>query len=177
MPLCRGPGQIRVHVLDEGVQAHPGLYGPFVILAFPHHMQDLVWLENPWNSVYLESVDDVENYKEVFDDLSARALPVGNPHPDHADHQGATAVSKSNPTPPDLARSDVYWRKSSYSGGANDCVEIVDAGPWIAVRDSKYPQQQLVFERDAICVLVGAIRNQEFCSWATGRGAGPGLSR
>ncbi|MEU8567778.1 hypothetical protein AB0C51_05305 [Streptomyces pathocidini] len=25
-------------------------------------------------SVYLESVDDVENYKEVFDDLSARAL-------------------------------------------------------------------------------------------------------
>ncbi|MEU8567777.1 DUF397 domain-containing protein [Streptomyces pathocidini] len=71
-------------------------------------------------------------------------------------------MSKSNPTPPDLARSNVRWRKSSYSGGANDCVEIADLGSCIEVRDSKSPQQQLVFERAAICVLVGAIRNQEF---------------
>ncbi|MGJ3560554.1 DUF397 domain-containing protein [Streptomyces sp. INA 01156] len=30
-----------------------------------------------------------------------------------------------------------HWRKSSYSGGANDCVEIADLGAYAAVRDSK----------------------------------------
>ncbi|MEU3198562.1 DUF397 domain-containing protein [Streptomyces sp. NPDC006996] len=35
------------------------------------------------------------------------------------------------------------WRKSSYSGGGegNDCVEIADLGPRIAIRDSKSPSR------------------------------------
>lgn len=31
------------------------------------------------------------------------------------------------------------WRKSSYSGGGNDCVEIALIGVGTAVRDSKNP--------------------------------------
>ncbi|MGP3948870.1 Scr1 family TA system antitoxin-like transcriptional regulator [Streptomyces sp. 7N604] len=63
-----------VQLLPFSLGAHPGLYGPFVILAFPDPTPDLVWLENPKNSVYLEAPDDVENYREVFDHLRACAL-------------------------------------------------------------------------------------------------------
>ncbi|MFF8638995.1 DUF397 domain-containing protein [Streptomyces pilosus] len=44
-------------------------------------------------------------------------------------------------TPPRHPRTQelhkAHWRKSSYSGGANDCVEIADLGAHAAVRDSK----------------------------------------
>jgi hypothetical protein len=74
-------------------------------------------------------------------------------------------VSTPNPTPHDLDLSHACWRKSSYSGGANDCVEVADLGPYVAVRDSKDPQQQpLVFERSAVHALVSAIKRQEFSS-------------
>jgi Domain of unknown function (DUF397) len=35
----------------------------------------------------------------------------------------------------DLARAE--WRKSSYSGGGNQCVEVARIGGEVAVRDSK----------------------------------------
>ncbi|OQO94042.1 DUF397 domain-containing protein [Saccharomonospora piscinae] len=40
-------------------------------------------------------------------------------------------------TDTDLARLE--WRKSSYSGGGNDCVEVAFTGDGAAVRDSKNP--------------------------------------
>lgn len=40
-------------------------------------------------------------------------------------------------TEPDLSR--VSWRKSSYSGGGNDCVEVAFIDGAAAVRDSKDP--------------------------------------
>ncbi|MBA2811127.1 DUF397 domain-containing protein [Streptomyces sp. KM273126] len=47
------------------------------------------------------------------------------------------------------------WRKSSYSGGANDCVEIAEWGASVAVRDSKDVRRQpLVFSRAAMRALV-----------------------
>ncbi|WP_328500866.1 DUF397 domain-containing protein [Streptomyces sp. NBC_00457] len=50
------------------------------------------------------------------------------------------------------------WRKSSYSGGANDCVEIADLGSHMAVRDSKdVGLRPLVFSRSAVRALVGGI--------------------
>jgi uncharacterized protein DUF397 len=33
-----------------------------------------------------------------------------------------------------------WWRKSSYSGGDNNCVEVGTAGAGIAVRDTKNPR-------------------------------------
>lgn len=65
---------ITLQLLPFALGAHPGLYGPFVILTFPQPTRPLVWLENPKNSVYLESDDDVENYTEIFDQLRACAL-------------------------------------------------------------------------------------------------------
>lgn len=40
-----------------------------------------------------------------------------------------------------LDLASVTWRKSSRSGGANNCVELADAAPAVAVRDSKHPAQ------------------------------------
>ena len=44
----------------------------------------------------------------------------------------------------------IWWRKSSYSGGDNNCVEVGTTGAGIAVRDSKNP------DRDALDVGAGA---------------------
>ncbi|MGW7365594.1 helix-turn-helix domain-containing protein [Streptomyces sp. NPDC054841] len=65
---------VTVQLLPFSLGAHPGLYGPFVILTFPDPTPNLVWLENPKNSVYLESADDVDSYTEIFDQLRACAL-------------------------------------------------------------------------------------------------------
>jgi transcriptional regulator with XRE-family HTH domain len=65
---------ITVQLLPFSLGAHPGLYGPFVVLTFPDPTPNLVWLENPKNSVYLESTEDVANYTEIFDQLRACAL-------------------------------------------------------------------------------------------------------
>ncbi|MFI1851798.1 DUF5753 domain-containing protein [Streptomyces sp. NPDC020480] len=65
---------VTVQLLPFSLGAHPGLYGPFVILTFPHPTPDLVSLETLKNSVYLESPDDVDNYTELFDQLRDTAL-------------------------------------------------------------------------------------------------------
>ncbi|MEV6408403.1 MULTISPECIES: helix-turn-helix domain-containing protein [Streptomyces] len=65
---------ITVQLLPFSVGAHPGLYGPFVILTFPQPTAPLIWLENPYNSVYLEAESDVQNYMDIFNYLRASAL-------------------------------------------------------------------------------------------------------
>lgn len=47
--------------------------------------------------------------------------------------------------------SNAAWRKSSYSGGETQCIEVADGFPGvIPVRDSKAPEGPcLVFEADA----------------------------
>ena len=39
----------------------------------------------------------------------------------------------------DTDLAGLHWRKSSYSGGGNDCVEIAVTNDGAAVRDSKNP--------------------------------------
>lgn len=59
---------------------------------------------------------------------------------------------------PDLSRA--RWIKSSYSGGANDCVEIAEAGPHIALRDSKDPQLLPLILRPAqLRALVQSVKD------------------
>lgn len=65
---------VTIQILPFSLGAHPGLYGPFVILTFPQPTAPLVWLENPNNSVYLEFESDVQNYMGIFDQLRASAL-------------------------------------------------------------------------------------------------------
>ncbi|MFJ5276376.1 DUF397 domain-containing protein [Streptomyces parvulus] len=50
------------------------------------------------------------------------------------------------------------WRKSSYSGGANDCVEVVELGTRAAVRDSKdISRGPLLFSKAVVRALVSGI--------------------
>ncbi|MFD7707317.1 DUF397 domain-containing protein [Streptomyces sp. NPDC059785] len=53
------------------------------------------------------------------------------------------------------------WRKSTYSGGGegNNCLEIADLPPRIAIRDSKNPAHgTLLFPRGAFTALLEFVR-------------------
>ncbi|MYZ33766.1 helix-turn-helix domain-containing protein [Streptomyces sp. SID4917] len=65
---------VTVQLLPLACGAHPGFYGPFVLMSFPEPNPDLVWLELRKNSVYLEGQGDVDGYADVFDHLRALAL-------------------------------------------------------------------------------------------------------
>ncbi|MET9085542.1 DUF397 domain-containing protein [Streptomyces sp. NPDC004237] len=75
----------------------------------------------------------------------------------------STAASHdATPTPYNVDLTHVRWRKSSYSGGANDCVEIAELGMLVAVRDSKdLGRQPLIFSRQAVRGLVGGIASED----------------
>ena len=62
----------------------------------------------------------------------------------------------------DLARA--AWRKSSYSGGAQDCVEIAGNLPGaVGVRDSKNPAgPALIFTPRAWSIFIAGVKNGEF---------------
>ncbi|MQY10680.1 hypothetical protein SRB5_07930 [Streptomyces sp. RB5] len=56
------------------------------------------------------------------------------------------------------------WTRSTYSTGANNCVEVSPLPPGgLAVRDSKQPDgPALVFTPHAWADFLGAVRNGEF---------------
>ncbi|KOX45832.1 MULTISPECIES: DUF397 domain-containing protein [Streptomyces] len=57
---------------------------------------------------------------------------------------------------------DAHWRRSSYSGGANDCVEIADLGAYAAVRDSKAPDlSPVILSRSALGDLLAHCTDGE----------------
>ncbi|MEZ7004906.1 DUF397 domain-containing protein [Streptomyces sp. AD55] len=69
-------------------------------------------------------------------------------------------------TPPRRPRAEelqkAHWRKSSYSGGANDCVEIADLGAYAAVRDSKdLGRSPVIISRSALDDLLGRYSSRE----------------
>ncbi|WUA29851.1 DUF397 domain-containing protein [Streptomyces canus] len=58
----------------------------------------------------------------------------------------------------DVDLAGARWRKSSYSGGANDCVEVAELGEHAAVRDSKdISRGPLRFSTAAMRALVSGI--------------------
>ncbi|MFG2465025.1 DUF397 domain-containing protein [Streptomyces canus] len=60
----------------------------------------------------------------------------------------------------DVDLTHARWRKSSYSGGANDCVEVAELGEHAAVRDSKdISRGPLRFSTAAMRALVSGIVN------------------
>ncbi len=67
-------------------------------------------------------------------------------------------MTSIHPNIPDL--SDARWRKSRYSGGNNECVEIADNLPGlIAVRDSKDPDGPVLrFTPDAWEAFLAYLR-------------------
>lgn len=60
---------------------------------------------------------------------------------------------------------NAHWRRSSYSGGANDCVEIADLGAYAAVRDSKaLDLAPVLLSRSALGRLLGHCTGGEPCT-------------
>jgi hypothetical protein len=49
------------------------------------------------------------------------------------------------------------WRKSSYSAGGDNCVELATVGTAVLLRDSKHPEAgHLTFTRTELAALVAA---------------------
>ena len=56
----------------------------------------------------------------------------------------------TTPSSPEPLDTRAHWRKSSYSGGGNNCVEVAQTATACAVRDSKNPDDgHLIFGADA----------------------------
>ncbi|WP_405619319.1 DUF397 domain-containing protein [Streptomyces sp. NBC_01511] len=59
----------------------------------------------------------------------------------------------------ELDLTQAQWRKSSYSGGDNNCVELAELDGGIAIRDSKCPEQPaLVIARAHAQRFVDGVR-------------------
>jgi hypothetical protein len=64
-------------------------------------------------------------------------------------------VSTTKPDPAELDFSGAVWEKSPYSGGSDNCMEFTAVDTFIAVRDSKRPEQTpLVYTRDEIKAMI-----------------------
>lgn len=72
---------ITFQALAYSAGAHAGLLGSFVHLGFPVPGDlDLVYLEGPTSSLYLERDEDLTTYGHAFDLLRASALDVAKSH-------------------------------------------------------------------------------------------------
>ena len=66
---------VTVQVLPFDKGAHAGLYGDFTIIEFQEVADpDVVYLEGPTGSVFIERPDDVRRFALIFDHLRATAL-------------------------------------------------------------------------------------------------------
>jgi len=63
------------------------------------------------------------------------------------------------------AASHLKWRKSSYSGPTNDCIEVRDQHDILEVRDSTDPRGAVLgFSYDAWNAFTSGVRAGEFQS-------------
>jgi len=61
----------------------------------------------------------------------------------------------------ELDLTDARWRKSSYSSGNGQCVEVADLHEAVAVRDSKdLAGPRLIFARQAWDAFVESVRGE-----------------
>lgn len=65
----------------------------------------------------------------------------------------------------DSKLTDAAWRKSSFSGGGGNCVELAPFGDEIGVRDSKDPTGPILrFTRSELLAFLDGAKAGEFDS-------------
>ncbi|MEV7599028.1 helix-turn-helix transcriptional regulator [Kitasatospora sp. NPDC089797] len=68
---------VTIRVVPFSVGAHASMAGPYVILGFPSEAaMDVVLLDNPSGSMWLEGAAEVEAYLELWNDVCSKALPA-----------------------------------------------------------------------------------------------------
>jgi transcriptional regulator with XRE-family HTH domain len=72
LEMARLP-MITVQVLSFSVGAHPALESDFAILSFGERASKVVYVEDLAGQIYMERVQDVERYQQVFDRLRTMA--------------------------------------------------------------------------------------------------------
>ncbi|MFB7677651.1 DUF5753 domain-containing protein [Kitasatospora purpeofusca] len=66
---------VTVQVVPFRVGAHASMAGPYVILGFPSEAaMDVVLLDNPSGSMWLERADEVRAYVGLWNDVRTKAL-------------------------------------------------------------------------------------------------------
>ncbi|GAA2103619.1 hypothetical protein GCM10009759_39210 [Kitasatospora saccharophila] len=72
-------------------------------------------------------------------------------------------MSTTKPDPAELDFSAVTWEKSPFSGGNDNCVEFGVVGGFVAVRDSKRPEQTpLLYTRTEIAAMIAGAKAGAF---------------
>ncbi|WP_330320690.1 helix-turn-helix domain-containing protein [Streptomyces clavifer] len=67
---------VTVQVLPFSRGAHPGMFGPYLLLSFPRvSALDLVLTETPTGNIWMERESEVSRYRDLFDDARTSALP------------------------------------------------------------------------------------------------------
>ncbi|WP_030887199.1 helix-turn-helix domain-containing protein [Streptomyces sp. NRRL F-5053] len=66
---------VSLQVIPDGVGAHAGLFGPFVMFRFPNPtFSDVVCVEHRTGTLYMETPEETEEYTLIFDSLRSLAL-------------------------------------------------------------------------------------------------------
>jgi hypothetical protein len=72
-------------------------------------------------------------------------------------------MSSHRPSPEELTAAS--YRKSTYSGANNECVEIAEVGDWVGVRDSKDPAGPVLsFPIDSFAAFIADVSGGRFTS-------------
>lgn len=62
-----------------------------------------------------------------------------------------------------MTHQPTTWRKSTFSDGTVNCVELAEHGADVLVRDSKHPNRgHLAFTRAELAALVAGIQQGEY---------------
>jgi hypothetical protein len=70
-----GMRNVRLQIIPFGGGAHPAMGRPFIILAFSEEADpDVVYLKNLTGALWVENVEEVDQYNVFFNHLQATAL-------------------------------------------------------------------------------------------------------